>query len=234
MEIGNEISNNFEIENKQSEFFNTMIGKMVNNAMDIGLRSILPDLIENQIIDIKNAIIENGLKDGIQTATKSIKDFAKSVIGLTTGKFENISQVELAIKKGGITDTISYLLDKALDKTYRMGVTNKTITSLIKNGKNVILNNLTNNIRSELNYQTNSLEKMDKYINNWKNYYENKDFEGMSKEMIKIKSQLKGLIPLENTIKEARRVETLHNLIKNNGQNFEITELEKELSKKLS
>lgn len=234
MEIENEINNNIKVEKEQNEFFNTMIGGVVNNAMDIGLRTILPDIIEDQIIDIKNEILENGVKEGIQTAVNSIKDFAKSAIGLTTGKFDNMAQVELAIKNGGIADTISDLLDVALDKTFQLGYTDKTVTSLIRNGKNIILNNLTNNIKNEMNYQTNSLEKMDRYINNWKNYYENKDFEGMTKEMTKIKSQLKNIIPLENTIKEARKVETLHNLIKNNGQNFEITKLENELVEKLS
>lgn len=234
MEIENEINNNIKVEKEQNEFFNTMIGGVVNNAMDIGLRTILPDIIEDQIIDIKNEILENGVKEGIQTAVNSVKDFAKSAIGLTTGKFDNMAQVELAIKNGGIADTISDLLDVALDKTFQLGYTDKTVTSLIRNGKNIILNNLTNNIKNEMNYQTNSLEKMDRYINNWKNYYENKDFEGMTKEMTKIKSQLKNIIPLENTIKEARKVETLHNLIKNNGQNFEITKLENELVEKLS
>lgn len=234
MEIENGINNNFKVEIQQNEFFNTMIGGVVNNAIDIGLRSILPNLIEDQIIDIKNEILENGVKEGIETAINSIKDFAKSTIGLTTGKFDNMTQVELAIKNGGIADTISDLLDTALDKTYQLGYTDKTVTSLIRNGKNIILNNLTNNIKNEINYQSNSLEKMDRYINNWKNYYENKDFEGMTKEMTKIKNQLKNIIPLENTIKEARKAETIHNLIKNNGQNFEITQLESELIEKLS
>ena len=234
MEIENGINNNFKIEKEQNEFLNTMIGSVVNNAIDIGLRSILPDLIEDQIIDIKNEILENGIKEGIQTAINSVKDFAKSTIGLTTGKFDNMNQVELAIKNGGIADTISDLLDTALDKTYELGYTDKSITTLIRNGKNIILDNLINNIKNEINYQSNSLEKIDRYLNNWKNYYENKDFEGMTKEMSKIKNQLKNIIPLENTIKEARKAETIHNLIKNNGQNFEITQLESELIEKLS
>ena len=42
-----------------------------------------------------------------------------------------------------------------------------------------------------------------------------------------LKKQINNIIPLENIIKETREVEILHNLIKNNGQNFEITDLEK-------
>ena len=56
----------------------------------------------------------------------------------------------------------------------------------------------------------------------------------MEKEYNKIKSELKKLIPIENTINNARNVELLHNLIKNNGQNFNLTQEEIELANKLS
>lgn len=88
------------------------------------------------------------------------------------------------------------------------------------------------NIESTLNSQINSVEVVDKYINNWKEYYANKDFEGMQKEYKKMESELKQLIPIENTLKNARYVENLHNLIKNNGHNFELTKEELELIKK--
>ena len=56
----------------------------------------------------------------------------------------------------------------------------------------------------------------------------------MEKEYNKIKSELKNLVPIENTINNARNVELLHNLIKNNGQNFNLTQEEIELTNKLS
>ena len=56
----------------------------------------------------------------------------------------------------------------------------------------------------------------------------------MTKEYNKIKKQLDNIIPLENILKETREVEVVHNLIKNNGQNFDISNLEIELAEKLS
>ena len=45
---------------------------------------------------------------------------------------------------------------------------------------------------------------------------------------VAIKDQRKKAnVDVENILKETRKVETLHELIKNNGQNFNITELEK-------
>ena len=54
------------LEKEQSRFINTMFGKVINTGLDIGLRSILPDLIENEIINVKNSILENGFKDRIK------------------------------------------------------------------------------------------------------------------------------------------------------------------------
>ena len=59
MEIENQINNNIKVE--KNNLLNNIIGKTINNAIDIGLKTILPDLIENQIIDIKNSLLENGL-----------------------------------------------------------------------------------------------------------------------------------------------------------------------------
>lgn len=64
--------------------------------------------------------------------------------------------------------------------------------------------------------------------------YENKDFDLMEKEMKNINKYLEKIMPLENIIKEARLVENVHNLIKNNNKNFEINEVELEAANVLA
>lgn len=78
-----------------------------------------------------------------------------------------------------------------------------------------------------------SVEKIDKYISNWNGYYGNKDFDSMEKEYAKMEKELEKVIPLENVIKKARQVENIHNLIKNNGNNFNLSKEELSLSNKL-
>lgn len=162
-----EIENKINIEKNKNIFLNNIIGKTINNALDIGLRAILPDLIENQVINIKNELIENGLKAGANTAINSVINLKKSAMGIITGNFDNIEQINTAIGNGGIIDTISDLLDNALNKIYKNGKINNNIYKLIKNGKNIILDNVNNNIRNELKNQNNSIEKLEKYIKNW-------------------------------------------------------------------
>lgn len=226
-----EINNNINLEKSNNNFLNNIFGKTINTAIDIGLRAILPDLIENQIIDIKNSLLENGLKSGINTAINSAVDFGKSAAGIVTGNFENINQVKIAIGNGGIVDNISNVLDKVINTVYQKGYINRNTKNLIKNGKNVLLNNISNNIKNQLQEQTNAVEKLEKYLNNWKMSYNKKDFSSMEKIYNKIEEQSQKIIPLENIINETKQIKALHNLIKNNGQNFDISNEEKRLAK---
>lgn len=232
MEIENEIENDKKIENnvnlekEQKNFFDTTLGKVIDTGLDIGLRAILPDLIEDQVINIKNALIDNGINDGIHTAVDSIIDFGKSFSGIFTGKFDNIEQVETAIGQGGIIDTTSDLLDKAIIKIYQKGIIGSQIKNLITKGKDLILSNVSSNLKNEINLQEKSFSDIEENISNFNNFYNNKDFEGMTKEYNKIQSELKKLIPLENVLNETKRIDILYNLIKNNGHNFNLNENE--------
>ena len=229
-----EINNNINLEKSNNNFLNNIFGKTINTAIDIGLRAILPDLIENQIIDIKNSLLENGLKSGINTAINSAVDFGKSAAGIVTGNFENINQVKIAIGNGGIVDNISNVLDKVINTVYQKGYINRNTKKLIKNGKNVLLNNISNNIKNQLQEQTNAVEKLEKYLNNWKMSYNKKDFSSMEKIYNKIEEQSQKIIPLENIINETKQIKALHNLIKNNGQNFNISIEEERLAHNLA
>ena len=239
MELENNVNlenntNELVTENEQNSFLESTVGKVVNSALDVGLRIILPDVVEDAVIEVKDAIIENGFKEGITTAVDNAIDLGKSVLGIFTGKFDDISQARDAIKSGGIIDNISDVLDTAINKTKSSGLIDSNIANLISNGKDAILDSVSNNIENEFMEQINGSEKLAKYEDNWKEYFENKDFEGMQREYEKIEEKLKELLPIENTIKEARVIENLHNLIKNNGQDFNLTNEQKELERLLT
>lgn len=233
LEVENQITNDVSIENKQRNFLQTNIGKAVNTGLNIGLRYILPDVIEDQVIEIKDSFLQNGFKEGVQTAIDSAINFGKSAIGIVTGNFENVQQMQTAVKSGGIIDGISNVLNFTINKVVNSGKIPYALGSAIKTGKNAILNNITKNIESEFENQVNQIEKLNKYTNNWKDYFNNKDFDGMQREYDKIRGKMKEIAPIENTIKTARVVENLHKLIKNNEKNFDLTSEELELAKML-
>ena len=240
MEINNleknnniELNNNLVNENTQKNFLETTLGKTINTAVDIGIRALLPDFFEDQIINLKDNLLEYGLKDGIKKTIDDCIDIGKSAIGIVTGNFENISQMQNAVKTGGLIDGMSSLLDTVVDKVKNAGLINSTVARTIKQGKNVILNNMESNIEENFQKQYDAIENINKYIDNWKGYFNEKDFINMEKEFEKIEKQLEKIAPIEKTINEARNVELLHNLIKNNGQNFDLTQEQLDLVEKL-
>ena len=216
-------------EKSQNNFLQTNLGRVVNTALDIGLKSILPDMIEEHVIDIKDVLLTNGLKEGVNVVIKNAIDFGKSALGIVTGEFENLSQAHTAIKKGGIIDGISNVIDNVVEASAKNNLISKETSKLIKKGKNVILDTIYTNIENNFMKQTESLEKISKYISNWKNYYNIKDMEGMEKEYKKLKKEMNTVMALESTISEARKIENIHNLLKNKGKNYVLSEDENEL-----
>lgn len=236
--IGIEIKNNLEkIDNKiienQNEFLESYIGKAINSAIDIGLKAALPDLIENQIIDIKNTIVEQGFSEGFKNVIDKSLEFGKSTLGIVTGEFENISQIQLAIKKGGILDNVSKLLDLSINLAKSKNLITSDIANLVKKGKNSIISSISDKIEESLTNQLKAVEKIEKYCENWNVSYGNQDFSEMEKAYKNIKINLEKIVPLENIINSARKIENIHNLIKNNGNNFNITEEEILLAQRL-
>lgn len=233
MEIKLEQNNQLILEKEQNKFLNSTLWKTINNGIDIGLRYLLPDIVEDEIIELKDNLINFGLKDGIKKSIDSVIETGKETIGILSGNFENISQIQKAIKTGGILDKISDVLDSAIEIGVNKGKINYSIGKALKKGKSSILSSVERNIESTLNGQVNSAKKVEKYIDNWKEFYNNRDFDGMQKEYNKINTELKELVPIENTINNARYIENIHNLVKNNGMRFELSEEELELAKKL-
>ena len=227
------LNNNFVNENIQKKFLETTLGKTINTAVDIGIRTLLPEFVEDQIINIKDNLLNYGLKEGISKTIDDAIDLGKSAIGIVTGNFENISQMRSAVQSGGLIDGISSLIDTVVDKVKQTGLINNTVARTIKQGKNVILDNVEKNIENNFNKQYKAIENANKYINNWKNYFAKKNFGGMEKEYNKIEKQVKDIAPIEKTISNIKTIEVVHNLIKNNGQDFNLTQEQLELAEKL-
>ena len=229
----NNLNNNLELENKQQRFIESTLGKTINVGIDLGIRTILPDYLEDQIIDLKDNLLEYGLKEGIKKSIDDSIKLGKSVIGIATGKFNDVNQVQAVIKNGGLIDNISSLLNDITDIIYKKNIISYNVANTIKQGKNIILNNIEKSIENKFQDQVNSINYIQKYINNWKNFYNNKDIDGMEREFKKIENKINDLIPMENVIKDVRKIENLHSLIKKKGNDFNLSQQEIELAEKI-
>ena len=228
-----EVENNLTIENEQKGFLESTLGKTINAAVDIGIRALLPDFIDEQIINIKDNLLEYGLGDGIKKSIDDAIDLGKSAIGIFTGDFESVSQMQSAVKNGGLIDGVSSLLDTVVDKVSEAGLISNGVAETIKQGKDVILNNVESNIENTFSEQYSAIENIDNYINSWKDSFEKQDFDNMEKEYFKLEEQMQTIAPITKTLEEAKTIEILHNLIKNNGQDFNLSQEQLELVEKL-
>ena len=139
----------------------------------------------------------------------------------------------MIIKYSGIINKISDVLDNIVDKTIKNELINKSIGELIKNGKNIILDNAEKNIDKINKEQIKKIKEINSAIEAWEAAYKKEDFKKMQSEYKKIENRLDNIIPIEEIIKKIKKVENLHNLIKNNEKNFDLTDEQKELAEQL-
>lgn len=234
LELSNNINNiSNGIGERQQEFLETTLGKTINAAVDIGIKAVLPDIIEDQVINIKDAILENGFKEGINEVINSAIDMGKSAVGIITGDFDNISQVQNVVKNGGLLDGISDLLDFSINLAQKNDFISSDISKVLKQGKNTIISSISDKVEETLTNQLKAVEKLESYSEKWNISYGNKDFDKMETAYKGIEKYLNEIMPFENIINNARKIENIHNLIKNNGQNFDISEEELKLAERL-
>ena len=233
--LNNNLVNNSlsKIEEKSQNFFETNLGQVVNNAIDFGIRAILPNWLENDIIDIKNSVFNEGFKEGVQLAINKAIDMGKAIEGIFTGNFESVSQIKAVIKSGGLLDTLSKLLDSVIEFAKEEKIINTSTARLIKSNKNIIMQNIENCIDNSLLEQTEAIGKIDGYIEKWKDYFEKEDFTNMKKIYNKIEKQMESLVPIQSVLDKVEYVENLQQLIENNGKIFQLTEEEMELANML-
>ena len=235
--LDNNFTKNLNLSEKlgdlQENFLKTNWGEAINNAVDSGLKFILPDFIESEIIDIKNAFIKGGLIEGIKTTIDTTINKGKELLGMFTGNLENMTQAEAIMKNGGLIENVATLLDNIVDKVVKNNLLKESIGNLIKNGKESILNYAEKNIDKVNKEQVKKLKEIDTAIESWEEAFKNQDFKKMQNEYTKIENRIDDILPLEDIINKARKVENLHNLIKNNGKSFDLTEEQKELAEQL-
>ena len=122
IDIQNDLNNkNLEVGKEQKSFLETTLGGIINTGLNLGIKYLLPDFVEDEVIKIKDTILNEGFKEGLNTAIDEAVDLGKSAIGIVTGKFEDISQMQKAVETGGIIDTISKGLDTTINKVNEKG-----------------------------------------------------------------------------------------------------------------
>ena len=215
-QLTNDIKNN-EISKNQNDFIGNMFKNAINFGVDLGLKSLLPDLIEDQVIDIKNSILEGGFKEGVNTLMKKVNEFKNSITGIFTGNFNNIQEINTATKQGGIIKTVSKGLSKGIDTGVKSGIIPKSIGGILKAGKTTMLNEFSNSLESQMRKEIQKFDTLNDLNKKWYDALDQRDFDKMTKYTEKISALSKDLVKFSNIINETKKIEELHNFIKENN-----------------
>ncbi len=215
-QLTNDIKNN-EINKNQNDFIGNMFKNAINFGVDLGLKSLLPDLIEDQVIDIKNSILEGGFKEGVNTLMKKVNEFKNSITGIFTGNFNNIQEINTATKQGGIIKTVSKGLSKGIDAGVKSGIIPKSIGGILKAGKTTMLNEFSNSLESQMRKEIQKFDTLNDLNKKWYDALDQRDFDKMTKYTEKISALSKDLVKFSNIINETKKIEELHNFIKENN-----------------
>lgn len=228
VEVSNQTTNSLAEE--QTSFLETTLGQIINNALEVGIKAVLPEWLEDEFIEIKDEILNDGFKAGVEMAIEKAIEMGKAIQGIFTGEFENLSQIKSVIQSGGLLDTISDLLDSVISWAKEKEIINSSTAKLIKTSKNTIIENIESSIDSSLEDQVTAIEKIESYIEKWTEYYKEQDLTNMKKIYTRITNQLENIVPIQNVLEKVEQLENLHELIVNNGGDFNLTEEEIELS----
>ena len=215
-QLTNDMKNN-EISKNQNDFIGNMFKNAINFGVDLGLKSLLPDLIEDQVIDIKNSILEGGFKEGVNTLMKKVNEFKNSITGIFTGNFNNIQEINTATKQGGIIKTVSKGLSKGIDAGVKSGIIPKSIGGILKAGKTTMLNEFSNSLESQMRKEIQKFDTLNDLNKKWYDALDQRDFDKMTKYTEKISALSKDLVKFSNIINETKKTEELHNFIKENN-----------------
>ncbi len=209
------------------------IANVANNALEFGLKAILPDFIEDDVIEIKDKFIQEGFTEGVQSVIDKLEDVGKSIKGIFTGEFDSLEQVKRVVQTNGILDGVSTVVDKILKKLLDKKAIKKPTYNMIKQGKKEIINSLETEIEEIYKPTTYNMEKLEGYCQEWQQKYKEKDYSGMEKAAQKIRTKLKQTQIVEEMINKARNVEKIQKYIKENGNIDSLTDVEKELLEKI-
>ncbi len=227
-----ELAENIELNN--NNFFETTFGRIINNSIESGIKSLFPDFIENEVIEIKNTFVNQGLPEAIKQLVNKVMELGKNAIGTIKNGIENIGQLNNIFEKGELINGVSEVIDYFLNKAEKNNLLSENIINIIKNGKNIILNGVSSDIKSELKIENENINKLENYNKKWREAYDKQDLKTMEKLIKKIEKIMEKIAPIESVINEANTIKNLHSLIENNGQDFNISNDENEIAKLLN
>lgn len=225
---------NAKIENKirKNEKFKKNITNIANAALDIGIRMALPNYIEDVVIDVKNVIIENGFREGMNEITNKAKNLF-NIVFKKKKDYSKVEEIRNLTKQNGILDSFSKLLGKSIDTGVQSKLISKEIGSALKVGKTAMVNTFSDKLEDNLFNEIKNIDKFNESYKRWEKCVERKDKEGMAKEYKKMLHHYNKISIDIKQLNNFEKIEYIQKYIQNN-KNPVVSNDELELLKQLA
>lgn len=223
--------NNINLKLENNNKFEKGIGKIINIAVDIGIKAALPDLIEDKVIEIKNILLKNGLKDGIKEISKKVKDTIDTIIGIN--KNIKITDIRNLTKRNGIINDFSKIINLAIDTSVKNKMISKELAGIIKSGKTAMLSNFSNRLEKNMMKEIKTIEKFKEAISKWEEALDKRDIEELKKQYQIISKNYNNMSSDLKDIIDIDKIEYINQYI-NKNKNIKIDNEEFELLKKIA
>ena len=146
-------ANTLENETNEKGFFDNILGKAVNTAADVAIKAVLPDFLEDQVIKVKDNLVENGLIDGIKKTVGDVIDFGKDILGFGKDETPTAEKLQTIVKDGGILEGASELWDYAVDKAKKGGLIKSKEAKVLYKGKDEFIKEFEKVLKNTINEQ---------------------------------------------------------------------------------
>lgn len=220
-----------KIEKNENKFQKGMLN-IANFAIDVGIRAALPNYLEDHVIDIKNTLMKNGIKEGV----KEIGEKAKDIVNIILGK-KNVSnkvdEIRSLTKQNGIIDQFSKVINFAIDKSVKNNRLNKNLASILKSGKTAMLSTFSDKLENNLYKEIKNIEDFKKELSNWNKCFDKKDVEGMNKIYNKLEKIYNNISVVLKEVIDFEKIKYTQKYIEKNKKE-ELNSDEIELLKKLA
>ena len=225
-EIG--VRNNIEIEkelsNKQNNFLGELLSKVVNSAIDAGIKYLFPEKISKEVINMKNKIFTKRFKTELKNTINKVLKKGKREIGRSDISLRNIKEIHQSLYKGNILENISNLINKYLEEKKEIGKIDNNISNKISKNNGNLMQNISTNIENELINQMREINILRKYNLEWKKAFENKDLEETRKICNEIKKKSEKVIPIKNIFEDIEKIYNIQKILEKNKGDFKIAE----------
>lgn len=213
---------------KQSGNILNNISDAFNNAVKKGVELI--DFPDNLGESVKNGLEKIDLKEIGYTAVESALKSGMKSFGIKSSTFNSLKNIFDAVKEGDLKKGLASGLNVAIG-ALKIPTTAKT---LLKNGKNVILDQVfEDELKSIMSKQKNTISRINKKCIQMEEAFKTNDTKTLDRIAKTLKTDLEKVMPIQDVITRGNSILNKYQLYKSKGTS-ELSQIEKELCEKLA